>query len=81
MIRICRRLESETLYLPELKPLLGMAVEIIVRQQTEADVTPATGDWMAAQRAAERLRQSDYDFDAWREQREIDLKQVQDHRQ
>src|SRR5205085_1635394 len=33
-VRIHRKLESETLYLPELKPLLGKNVEIIVQEES-----------------------------------------------
>jgi hypothetical protein len=35
-IRICRHLDSETLYLPELRPLLGKHVEIVVREENGA---------------------------------------------
>jgi hypothetical protein len=34
VIRLHKHLESETLYLPELKPLMGKNVEIIVREET-----------------------------------------------
>ena len=33
MIRIQKKIESETLYLPELKPLIGKTVEIVVREE------------------------------------------------
>ena len=33
-IRIRRRLESETLHLPELRPLIGREVEIVVTEET-----------------------------------------------
>jgi hypothetical protein len=32
-IHIHRKLDSETLYLPELRPLIGKTVEIIVREE------------------------------------------------
>ena len=35
-IRIRKTLDSETLYLPELKPMIGKVVEIIVLEQTGA---------------------------------------------
>jgi hypothetical protein len=35
-IRIQTRIDSETLTLPELKPLMGKDVEIIVRERTQA---------------------------------------------
>ena len=46
-VRIRRKLESDALHLPELKPLLGKLVEII----EELTITPGTGDWDAAARA------------------------------
>ena len=57
-IRIETQLEGETLYLPQLKPLLGV-------------VTPATSDWADVQAAVRDLQ--DYDFDAWREARAAEL--------
>jgi hypothetical protein len=75
-IRITRRLDSDTLHLPELKPLIGKSVEIIVQEAQPACVAPGTGDWEAAARAAQELRETGYDFDAWREQREYDQKQA-----
>lgn len=76
-IRIFRKLDSETLHLPELKPLLGKTVEIIVQEQTRSDIRPGTGDWAALEDAASDLE--GYDFDAWREQREYDLRHANDH--
>jgi hypothetical protein len=35
MIHLHQKLDSETLYLPELKPMIGKTVEIIVREETE----------------------------------------------
>ena len=79
MLRIRRKLDSETLHLPELKPLIGKTVEIIIKEETVPDITPGTGDWAAAQRAAQALRETGYDFDAWRQQRECDLENAKDH--
>jgi hypothetical protein len=73
MIRILCHLDSDTLHWPELRPLIGKTVEILIRE----DATPGIGDWLVVERAAERLRQSACDFDAWREQREYDLTQAQ----
>jgi hypothetical protein len=39
----------------------------------------ATWRRAAAARAARGLRESGYDFDAWRQQREYDLKHALDH--
>ncbi|MBW3540340.1 MAG: hypothetical protein KY476_08725 [Planctomycetes bacterium] len=71
-IRITRKLDSDRLHLPELKPLIGKNVEIIVQEAQPLGVIPGTGDWEAAARAAQELRETGYDFDAWREQREYD---------
>jgi len=37
-VRIRRRLESDTLHLPELKPLIGKNVEIIVQEKLADDL-------------------------------------------
>ncbi len=42
---------------------------------------PATQRWAAAAHAAQELRESGYDFDAWRQQREHDRKHTDDHLQ
>jgi len=39
----------------------------------------ATRPWAVAAQAATELRESSYDFDAWREQRAYDLKHAHDH--
>jgi hypothetical protein len=66
MIRITCRLESDTLHLPELRPLIGKMLEITIKEAGTADITPGTGDWDAVECAALRLRETGYDFDAWR---------------
>ena len=123
-IRICKTIDSETLHLPELKPLIGKTVEITVEEKlsavrdefwAEAARLPDSVEafeaqraifrtwrtdsrfepywavldellnrsfdhvrkWAAAARAARELK--DYDYDAWREQREYDLKHANDH--
>ena len=76
-VRIRRKLDSETLHLPELKPLLGKNVEIIVLEENLPPITPGTGDWDMAMKAVAELE--DYDFDAFRKQRECDLEHAKDH--
>jgi hypothetical protein len=67
-VRIRRRLESDTLHLPERQPFIGKVVEIIVLEEAAPAITPGTGDWDAALKAAQELE--DYDFDAFGKQRE-----------
>ncbi len=126
-LRIRKTIDSETLHLPELKPLIGRTVEITISE----DPDPATRDefyekaghipdseaewaeqqatfrtwgvdlrferfwpiierllaidfaatrrWATAARAAQELGETGYDFDAWREQRDYDLKHANDH--
>lgn len=76
-VRIRRKLESDTPHLPELKPLVGKTVEIIVLEESAPPITPGTGDWDAAMKAVAELE--DYDFDVYRAQREYDLKHAKDH--
>jgi len=77
-IRIRKKLDSETLYLPELKSMVGKTVEIIVLEEWAApQVTPGTGDWAAAMKAVRELE--DYDFDAYQRQRDYDLQHAKDH--
>jgi hypothetical protein len=72
-IRIRKQLNSETLHLPELRPLLGRTVEIIVLEEGPMPlITPGTGDWAAFARLAGEL--ADYDFDAQRAQDQVDLR-------
>jgi hypothetical protein len=76
-IRIHKVIDSETLHLPELKPLIGKAVEIIVLEEQAANQALTTDAWADAARAVRELK--DYDFDAWREQREFDRRHAEDH--
>ena len=78
MVRLRRKLDSDTLHLPEIRPLIGKTVEIIIQEEAIPEITPGTGDWEAAQRVAQALRESGYDFDAWRQQRDFDLKHAKD---
>ena len=77
MLRIRRKLDSETLHIPELGPLIGKMVEIIIQEETIPGITAGTGDWDAAMRAVRELE--DYDFDAYRRQRDYDLQHAKDH--
>jgi len=70
VIRIHRRIDSETLHLPELRPLIGKAVEIVVTEEPDAQAADDAARWAAAEQAIREL--TDYDFDAYREQREFD---------
>jgi hypothetical protein len=83
-IRIHTQLNSTTIEIPEVQPLIGKRVEIIVREESNSakpppEVVPGTGDWNAAMQAAKKLRESGYDFDAAHRQRELDRKQAADH--
>jgi hypothetical protein len=78
-IRIRKKVESETLILPELRALIGKDVEITVTEASAIpQVTPGTGDFAALPALAEEIR-AEYDFDAFREQREYDLLHANDH--
>ena len=76
-VRIRRKLESDMPHLPELKPLIGKDVEIIVIEEPGPAIIPGTGDWDAARKAVEELEA--YDFDAYRKLRECDLQHAKDH--
>jgi hypothetical protein len=71
-IRIETTIDSDTLYLPQLKPLVGKSVEIIVREKMMPVVVPALQNWSAVE-AALRDGLADYDFDAYREARKLEL--------
>lgn len=73
-IRIETMIDSETLHLPQLKPLVGKCVEIIVLEKGAPVITPATSDWAAVETAVRELE--DYDSDAWREAREAELRRA-----
>jgi hypothetical protein len=72
-IRIETTIDSDTLYLPQLKPLVGKSVEIIVREKMAPNITPATREWSTVE-AAVRSGLDDYDFDAYREARKLEVK-------
>ena len=73
-IRIETQIDSETLYLPQLKPLVGKRVEILVQEKATPELRPAVGDWAAAETAV--LALEDYDADAYREARAEELRQA-----
>jgi hypothetical protein len=78
-IRIRKKLESESLYLPELRSLVGKTVEIIVlEEEVDPVVMPGTANFEAFPELAQRIRE-DYDFDTLRKQREYDLLHTDDH--
>jgi hypothetical protein len=73
-IRIRKKLDSETLHLPELRPLLGRTVEITVEEQPpavrdefygEAVRLPETEEAFAAQQATFRAWRSDPRFEPY----------------
>lgn len=65
-VRIRRRIDSDTLHVPELRPMIGKEVEIIV---LEEQVQPApTGNFAELEALAGNI---DLDFDAIEKLREI----------
>lgn len=66
-IQIRKRLDSETLHLPELRPLLGKTVEITVQEQPASPATEE--DWKAFFEAAGTDL---VDPDVYRQYREFD---------
>lgn len=50
-LRIRKRLDSDTLYLPELREMIGKEVEIIVLEDKPV-VTPGTGDFSVLEELA-----------------------------
>jgi hypothetical protein len=81
-IRIRRKLESDTLHLPELQPFVGKAVEIIVLEDSgdrglePAGLIPGTGDWKAVLEAAQHLK--DYDYQAQVDQDVCDIRDAEE---
>jgi hypothetical protein len=81
-IRIRKRIDSDTLHLPELAPFLGHTVDIVIEDQPAtapptAAIIPGTGDWDGFRQAAQILRPT-YDYDAIAEQDARDLRDAQD---
>jgi hypothetical protein len=46
-IRIETTIDSETLHLPQLKPLVGKSVEIVVREMPQRTERPDSGVWVS----------------------------------
>jgi hypothetical protein len=67
VIHIETTIDSDTLYLPQLKSLVGKIVEITVREKAVPKVTPSTGASAAIGEAVRQLE--DYDFNAYRDAR------------
>lgn len=65
-VRIRRRLDSETIHLPELRPMIGKEVEIIVLEQQPAPA--AKQDLSALHQIAGKI---DLDYDAIEHLRKI----------
>jgi len=76
-IRIHKHLDSDTLHLPELRPLLGRQVDIIVLADSNSSFAPRTGDWDAAAQAVRGLQ--DFDYKALIDQDSCDRKHAHDH--
>jgi hypothetical protein len=78
-IRIETTIDSDTLHLPQLKPFVGKSVEIIVQEKIVPIVAPASRDWAAAE-AVFRDGLADYDFNAYREARQLEVRSCrEDH--
>jgi hypothetical protein len=74
MVRIQRKLDSDTLHLPELKPLIGRTVEITIEEQlpevrdefyAELGKLPETEEAFEAQRAIFRQWRTDPRFEVY----------------
>lgn len=76
-VRIHCKLDSETLYLPEIRPLIGKSVEITVREEPLPITPQKTVDWDTALQAVDALE--DFDFSAFDRQRAIDSRHAKDH--
>ena len=70
-IRIRKRIDSDTLHIPELKGMIGRIVEIIVLDEAMSPAA-AGGDWDAILAAAQRL--DDYDYQAQPDQDACDTR-------
>jgi hypothetical protein len=80
-IHVHQKLDSDTLYLPQVRPLIGKNVEIIVREQSDAPAPvkgrhPRRDVWEAA---LANLRGLDIDWDAYSRQRELDQQRADEH--
>lgn len=80
-IRIRKKIDSDTLHLPELGPFIGHTVDILIEDEIVDAAPPAggvagTGDWDAVLENARQL--TDYDFGAQRDQDNRDIRDTQD---
>jgi hypothetical protein len=76
-IRIRKTIDSDTLYIPELKGMIGRTVEIIVLEEPEPPgVIHGKGDWDAVLAAAQNLQ--DYDYQAQVEQVACDISDAEE---
>jgi hypothetical protein len=79
-IHIHTQIDSTTLHLPQIEPLLGKHVEIIVQEESlgarAAGTAAGTGNWEAFQKAAHELSKT-YDFDAMRAMDEASLEDAE----
>ena len=83
-IRIRKTIESDTLTLPEAKPLIGRTVEIVIEEQPAAAAippgyTPGTGDWDTVLAARPPLE--DYDYQAQADQNARDVRDAEERLQ
>ena len=79
-IRIRKRIDSETLHLPELKEMIGKEVEIIVLEEAAAPSDEAPEPSPAPKTTPydkffELAGKIDLDWDAYKRQRAFDLEQ------
>lgn len=72
-ISIRRKIDSDTLVLPELVPLIGKTVDIRLTEQPEMD---SDERWKKVAEAIAELE--DYDFDAWKDLRSLDMEPPSD---
>jgi hypothetical protein len=80
-IRINTTLNSDTLYLPQIRPLIGKAVEIIVREDAHTREPMQNGRSQhrdAWKTALAGLSGLDIDWDAYKRQREFDARSARD---
>jgi hypothetical protein len=80
-IRIRKTIDSETLTLPELRPLIDRTVDILIEEPAPQEVLPpgfrpGTGDWDAVLAATRQLQ--DYDYQAQVDQDACDIRDAED---
>ena len=75
-IRIHKTIDSDTLHIPELKDMMGRAVEIIVLEEpVPPGVLHRKGDWDTVLRAVQQLQ--DYDYQAQVDQDACDIRDAE----